>query len=101
MPGIAEAVKDIQEKCNQILQWQAAHTETHKSIDTDLANFRDTLYDKEFGMVYKIRQLCNGARDIKEKAKGFKHYLLTGLVNFSTSALFVFILWLLLLYKKN
>jgi len=99
--GLVQDIKvqldDVEDKCDQLVEFRAVHTEAHKIIEGRQVEFKRTLYgsDNGGGLTYKVDRLLKSAKDA-DKWSGFWIGMLKTLV---TAAIIAVTVWLLSVYK--
>jgi len=100
-----DIIKDIAEKidgkCDELLEFRAVHTETHKALVADLDEIHQTLYAKPEGLSYKVERIalnCKSHEAVRLQKKAFVSSLLNKL---ATAAIIGLIIWLLALYRSH
>lgn len=94
---ILEKLNEMDTKLDEILQWKAAHQESHKSIDRDITEVRDTLFDNPGGLKSQVQTLVNCKRDMSR----WRNFWM-GIVQLVVVAVIVAMLgWCLFLYRKG
>ncbi|MDD4888886.1 MAG: hypothetical protein PHU85_03065 [Phycisphaerae bacterium] len=92
---MAEDLKAIHEKLDQIILWQNAHTVEHRTVDRDMEEYRETLFGNgRPGLkadVQSIKQTC----DAKTCASPIRQAIIDMGVKVLAGAILMFIGWLL------
>lgn len=98
---INEKLTEIDDKQDRLLQWQAAHTETHKTIVRDITLTKTALFgsdpSKNAGLVGQVSRLQN----CKGSILTFKTFWLDVLKLVVVSLILGFIFWQLKTYKHT
>ena len=92
-----EKLNEMDTKLDEILQWKAAHQESHKSIDRDITEVRDTLFDNPGGLKSQVQTLVNCKRDMS-RWRNFWMDVLKFVVVFTIIGMLG---WFLFLYRKG
>ncbi len=63
MDQILATLNTINAKLDNLIQWKAVHQESHKTIDRDMNEVRDTLFESS-GLKSQVQTLMNGSTSI-------------------------------------
>lgn len=93
---ILEKLNEMNGKLDKLLQWKAAHEESHKSIDRDMGEVRDTLFDNP-GLKSQVQTLMN----CKQNISRWRSFWMDVLKLVVVAAVVAVLSWFLFLYKKG
>lgn len=94
---LEEMNKEMNSKLDTLLQWKAVHQESHKTIDRDIVEVRDTLFDNPGGLKSQVQTLMNSKRNVFQWRKFWM-----GTLQLVVVATIIAVLgWFMFLYKKG
>lgn len=91
---VYKTVKKIDDKVDQVLQWKAAHIERHGSVERDIEEVRNVLFD-ENGVVNRVQSLRGCKASIEDKAKAKRQFILGVLSKVLAVGIVALVTWLL------
>ena len=100
---IKEQLDEVDEKCDQLIEFKAVHLEQHKIIESRQANFKKTLYgsDNGTGLTYQVQKLINCKKSLQSSSKRWKGFGMGILKILITAAIIAVATWLLSVYKSE
>ena len=96
MDPIFEKLTAMDGKLDELLLWKSVHTESHKSIDRDINEIREELFENP-GIKTQVQTLMNGKKQIN-KSQDFWRSILRKVIE---TAIIAIIMWFMLMYKKG
>lgn len=93
---ILEKLNEMNGKLDKLLQWKAAHQESHKTIDRDITEVRDTLFENP-GLKSQVQTLIN----CKQNISRWRNFWMSILRLIVVAAIIAVIGWFMFLYKKG
>jgi len=93
---ILEKLNEISGKLDELLLWKAAHQESHKIINRDLDEVRDTLFENP-GLKSQVQTLIN----CKQNVSRWRNFWMDVLKFVVVAAIIAVLSWFLFLYKKG
>jgi len=94
---VIETLNEMNGKLDKLLQWKAAHQEGHKTIDRDITELRDTLFDNPGGLKSQVQTLVN----CKQNISRWRSFWMDVLKLVVVAAIIAVLGWFLFLYKKG
>lgn len=94
---ILSKLNEMNSKLDELLQWKAAHQEGHKSIDRDIGEVRDTLFENPGGLKSQVQTLVNCKRNISR----WRNFWMDVLRLIVVAVIIAVLGWFLFLYKKG
>jgi len=93
---ILEKLNGMDTKLDELLLWKAAHRESHKIIDRDITEVRDTLFENP-GLKSQVQTLVN----CKQNISRWRNFWMDVLKLVVVAAIIAVLSWFLFLYKKG
>lgn len=89
-----ELLKEMNGKLDELLLWKAGHDKGHETIDRDIKEVREVLFDNP-GLKSKVERLWNCKKD----SFRWRDFWMSVLRTVVATIILGVIVWLLLLYK--
>ena len=96
MNEVLEKLNKMDSKLDDLLLWKAAHKESHKIIDRDIGEVRDTLFENP-GLKSQVQTLMNCKRNVSR----WRDFWMGVLKLVVATAIIATLTWFLFLYKKG
>jgi len=94
---IFEKLNGMDSKLDKLLQWKAAHQESHKLIDRDIVEVRNTLFENPDGLKLQVQTLMNSRYDTFH----WRDFWMDALKIVVAAVIITVLGWFLFLYKKG
>lgn len=96
MSEVLDKLNTMDTKLDELLLWKAAHEESHKTIDRDITEVRDTLFENP-GLKSQVQTLMNCKQGISRWTNFWM-----GVLKVVIAAIIVMVLtWFMVLYQKG
>lgn len=97
---VYKTVKKIDGEVGQLLQWKAAHVVGHESVERDVKEVRDCLFEKN-GIVSRMQGLQGCKNSIKDKAVARRQFILGVLSKVLAAGIIAFMTWAILSWSGS
>lgn len=93
---VFEKLNGMDNKLDNLLQWKAVHQESHKIINRDLTEVRDTLFENP-GLKAQVQTLVNSSHHLFR----WRNFWMGVLKLVTVAALVAVLMWFMVLYQKG
>ena len=93
---VLEKLNKMDDKLDELLRWKAAHQESHKIIDRDIIEVRDTLFENP-GLKSQVQTLIN----CKQNISRWRNFWIDVLKFVTVAAIVAVLTWCMVLYQKG
>lgn len=93
---VLEKLNEMDTKLDVLLLWKAAHQESHKTINRDIDELRDTLFENP-GLKSQVQTLINCGRNISR----WRNFWMDVLKLVAVAAIVMVLTWCMILYQKG
>lgn len=98
---IKDLLFDINSKCDELLTFKDVHLERHKGLDEKIMDCRETLYANPEGITYKVEQLIQCRKLLKNERAYWRTFWFGVLRTVAAAAIIGVAVWLLSIYKSG
>ena len=96
MSEVLDKLNEMDPKLDELLMWKAAHEEGHKTIDRDITEIRDTLFENP-GLKSQMQTLMN----CKQGISRWRDFWMGVLKVVIAAIIIMTFTWLMVLYQKG
>jgi len=89
-------LNEMDSKLDTLLQWKAVHKESHKGINRDIVELRDTLFENP-GLKSQVQTLMN----CKHQTSRWRDFWVGVLKIVIATVIIAVLMWFMLLYQKE
>lgn len=93
---VLEKLNEMDTKLDVLLLWKAAHQESHKTINRDIDELRDTLFENP-GLKSQVQTLVDCGRNISR----WRNFWMDVLKLVAVAAIVMVLTWCMVLYQKG
>jgi len=105
---VVDLLNDVNEKCDELLNWKSAHEEAHKSISEFTNHVDETLFANDGGVTYRVREIESCLKQMKAVRNGgtiatrrWQDWLWRVAGGVATALIVALVFWLMYLYKTG
>jgi hypothetical protein len=105
---VIDLLKDVNEKCDELLTWKSVHEEAHKSITESLDHVDETLFANNGGVTYRVRDIESCLKQMKVVRNGgsiaarrWQDWLGRIAGGVATALIVALVFWLMYVYKAT